>query len=574
MKKLSKILIGLIVICGILFAGHKLYKRYLTLPAKVYTSAGSLYRFHRTFTITDVSDSKRVKKVDHRTLDVYQTGTVNVTLKTFLKTYHVKLVINQPKVMTTAVTKNGQELVQLSLKNKRAQPFVSSNMKIASVTKQGLVIPRQSGQVTLTSQIGQYKVSYPIAITKSTINNKVLYLIWGRQGNTITTLNHFESSVNSYFAIDNFIDYQITYQKVNGLRSGKKSKGQFLTKNTKYTLSFVKAPTSLKKGTIALSETKLIRLEKQEAKPFEHLTSLTNLGVAHKGFSNAATGNTTEAFKLAAKSPYFYGIETDIYNTKDGVLVIVHSDTMQRTVDIKKSDPNYNKSINEVTYKTLQKYDIKDAFGKIHKGEHMPTLRSYLKICKQYKKKAFIEIKGFDSPKYYQKLVDLIYEEKMENDTCLISSKYGWLENIKATIPKASKLKYLGIYLKACSDTDFNYLRQNGFNGMNQFWRAATLSEMEKAKKYGLAYGIWTVFKDPKNLNVPRGTAFYKLKIQFITTNGTIVFDEMKKNAKTLTNEQARERIEKIANSSLQPPTTMKAKREEFEANDDTKPAI
>ena len=53
---------------------------------------------------------------------------------------------------------------------------------------------------------------------------------------------------------------------------------------------------------------------------------------AHRGASAFAPENTMEAFKLAVEMKAD-GIETDVHMTKDGVLVLMHDERIDRTTD-------------------------------------------------------------------------------------------------------------------------------------------------------------------------------------------------------------------------------------------------
>ncbi len=55
---------------------------------------------------------------------------------------------------------------------------------------------------------------------------------------------------------------------------------------------------------------------------------------AHRGASAYAPENTMEAFKLAIKQEVD-GIELDVQLTKDGVVVVIHDETIDRVSDNK-----------------------------------------------------------------------------------------------------------------------------------------------------------------------------------------------------------------------------------------------
>ena len=59
----------------------------------------------------------------------------------------------------------------------------------------------------------------------------------------------------------------------------------------------------------------------------EHGTAVK--GVAHRGFSSQAPENSRAAFAMAAEGD-FYGIECDIWRTRDGQYVVSHDNQMER----------------------------------------------------------------------------------------------------------------------------------------------------------------------------------------------------------------------------------------------------
>ena len=72
---------------------------------------------------------------------------------------------------------------------------------------------------------------------------------------------------------------------------------------------------------------------------------------AHRGLSHRYPENTVLAFKEAAKVPYFYGMETDVQMTKDGVLVCMHDKTIDRVT-------TGTGKVSDYTWKELKKFYI------------------------------------------------------------------------------------------------------------------------------------------------------------------------------------------------------------------------
>ena len=72
---------------------------------------------------------------------------------------------------------------------------------------------------------------------------------------------------------------------------------------------------------------------------------------AHRGASAYAPENTMEAFKLAVEMNTD-GIETDVHMTKDGVLVLMHDEKVDRTT-------NGTGYIKDYTYEELYQINAK-----------------------------------------------------------------------------------------------------------------------------------------------------------------------------------------------------------------------
>ena len=90
---------------------------------------------------------------------------------------------------------------------------------------------------------------------------------------------------------------------------------------------------------------------------------------AHRGFSGKYPENTMLAFQKAIEVGAD-GIELDVQLTKDGELVIIHDETIDRTTDGKGYVIDY-------TYEELSKFDASYIYrGKVEFNK-IPTLKEY-----------------------------------------------------------------------------------------------------------------------------------------------------------------------------------------------------
>ena len=120
--------------------------------------------------------------------------------------------------------------------------------------------------------------------------------------------------------------------------------------------------------------------------------------VMHRGDNTLAPENTVPAFTLAGQAGA-WGIETDVYETTDGVFILSHDDDVSRMTD-------GTGKITEMTYAQTQECTI-DAGSNIedYPNLKMPTLEEYLTICRRYGCVACIEIKGVTN---YNSLVSTV----------------------------------------------------------------------------------------------------------------------------------------------------------------------
>ncbi|KXZ20783.1 glycerophosphodiester phosphodiesterase [Bacillus nakamurai] len=93
--------------------------------------------------------------------------------------------------------------------------------------------------------------------------------------------------------------------------------------------------------------------------------------IAHRGASGYAPENTFAAFDIAADMNTDL-IELDVQLTKDGHIVVIHDDKVDRTTD-------GSGFVKDFTLKELQTLDAGSWFGPEFKGERIPLLEEVLK---------------------------------------------------------------------------------------------------------------------------------------------------------------------------------------------------
>jgi glycerophosphoryl diester phosphodiesterase len=104
-------------------------------------------------------------------------------------------------------------------------------------------------------------------------------------------------------------------------------------------------------------------------------TDSTVLNIGHRGASGYAPEHTIPAYDLALKQGADY-IEIDLQMTKDGVLVALHDDTLDRTADAPEGVPKRFCSgpVIKRTLEQIKMCDVGSWFGPEYAGEQIPTL--------------------------------------------------------------------------------------------------------------------------------------------------------------------------------------------------------
>lgn len=127
--------------------------------------------------------------------------------------------------------------------------------------------------------------------------------------------------------------------------------------------------------------------------------------IAHRGASAYAPEHTIESYKLAKELGAGY-IEIDLQMTKDGHLVAMHDDTVDRTT-------NGEGKVSDYILKEIKQLDAGSWFDEQYAGETVPTLREIFEEF-GHEVNYYIETKGNDS--------------NMEKELLSLLNEFGFLK--------------------------------------------------------------------------------------------------------------------------------------------------
>jgi len=140
------------------------------------------------------------------------------------------------------------------------------------------------------------------------------------------------------------------------------------------------------------------------------------LVIGHRGASAYAPENTLASIDKAARLGIGW-VENDVQRTKDGELVVIHDDSLQRTTDVKEVFPcRTSWEVRDFTAAEIARLDAGSWFGPRYAGARVPTLDEYMRRVEHNHQKLLLEIKN---PELYPGI---------EQQTLKVLGNDGWLD--------------------------------------------------------------------------------------------------------------------------------------------------
>lgn len=188
-------------------------------------------------------------------------------------------------------------------------------------------------------------------------------------------------------------------------------------------------PTSRVPGRAAAPAAPPMSLELLALRPRTALTAPGTPGavVAHRGASDTAPENTLPAIAAAVKEHADY-VEIDIRMSSDGVPVVIHDSTVDRTTD-------GTGAVSEMTAAELLALDAGSWFSEEFTGTRIPTLEQVLGLASGAGMSVIVEYKGKWSPEAVRTTVDLIAATALDVRVIAQSFDAATVENITTVAP-------------------------------------------------------------------------------------------------------------------------------------------
>ena len=162
------------------------------------------------------------------------------------------------------------------------------------------------------------------------------------------------------------------------------------------------------------------------------------LMISHRGAAGLAPENTLAGISKAIEEGAQF-IEIDVQRSSDGVLVVLHDQTVDRTTD-------GTGEIGSMTWSEISQLNAAAYFTDQDAAEQIPTLDSVLELMKTHQ--AILIIEGKD-PQLYpgigQQILAAVQKHGLEERVQVISFDHPWLDQFRQLAPDIP-LGYVSYY--------------------------------------------------------------------------------------------------------------------------------
>jgi glycerophosphoryl diester phosphodiesterase len=206
------------------------------------------------------------------------------------------------------------------------------------------------------------------------------------------------------------------------------------------------------------------------------------LAVAHRGASRYAPENTLPAFALALDEGV-PAVECDIQRTRDGRVVVIHDQAVDRTTD-------GSGAVAALTYEELRRLDAGRWFAPEFAGTRVPLLDEVLDLVRG---RGLLKIEIKNAPTFYegieQQALDAIRHRGMEEHALLMSFDHESVRTVRAQSPQSPT----GVIYAARLVDGPAAARAAGADALCLHWAYATEDVVAGAHVAGLRVLVWTV---------------------------------------------------------------------------------
>lgn len=203
--------------------------------------------------------------------------------------------------------------------------------------------------------------------------------------------------------------------------------------------------------------------------------------IGHRGGAKGFPENTLAAFKKSVELGAD-GVEFDVQLTKDGEVVVIHDEMIDRTM-------TGSGLVKDHTLKELRQMSAGEFFSPEFKAEKIPTLKEVLEIVQD------LEVINIELKNYLpyigleEKVLDLVDNFEIRDKTIISSFNHYSLQKVKKLQPEIKT----GALLMSKIINPADYASKRGFDALHLHFLTAEQEIINKSHFMGLQLNVYTV---------------------------------------------------------------------------------
>jgi len=201
---------------------------------------------------------------------------------------------------------------------------------------------------------------------------------------------------------------------------------------------------------------------------------------AHRGASAQSPENTMAAFRKAIELGSG-GIELDVHMTKDGEIVVIHDEVIDRT-------SNGTGKVKDLTFSELLRYDFGYWFSQEFSEEKIPTLEQVMTLLSDWDGVLNIEIKANDTG-IESSVIALIDKYRMRKRVIISAFNHYILVNVK----RIDDTIETGALIMETLYRPWEYAKRIGAGTIHPFYRAINQEIIGECLANGIDVNVFTV---------------------------------------------------------------------------------
>jgi glycerophosphoryl diester phosphodiesterase len=218
---------------------------------------------------------------------------------------------------------------------------------------------------------------------------------------------------------------------------------------------------------------------------WERGKSMTKI-FAHRGSAGTHPENTMMAFYEAERAGAD-GIELDVQMTKDGALVVIHDETVDRTTD-------GTGWVKDLTYRDLQALNAAYKFADQYGTSRIPLLEEVLAWISATPLLLNIELKNglIAYERLEEKVIALVRHYRLSSRVILSSFNHNSMFRCRQIAPE---IETALLYMEPLYQP-LQYARFVGASGLHPHYRTVSEAFVEKAHRHRIAVRPFTINKE------------------------------------------------------------------------------